>query len=88
MGYLSSRYVSVLKQSLIVLMSQWFAPTSLSISFEKEGMGGLTDQEIESMLVKDDSGRVVGLQFPNKLVIIANHQVRLPRLDIILLVQP
>ena len=51
-------------------------------------MGGLTDQEIESMLVKDDSGRVVGLQFPNKLVIIANHQVRLPRLDIILLVQP
>jgi len=51
----------------LVLMCQWFAPTSLLIT--TEGMD-------ESILVRDpETGQVVGLNLPPKLVLMANHQV-------------
>ena len=58
-----------------VLISQWFGPTKLVISFEKEGQGRFTDKEIEELVVKDASGRVTELRLPQKAVMIANHQV-------------
>ncbi|KAG8868729.1 hypothetical protein FRB97_001959, partial [Tulasnella sp. 331] len=52
----------------MVLICQWFAPTQFVITTE-----GMDD----SMVVKDDTGQVVGLQLPEKLVVMANHQVYL-----------
>jgi len=56
-------------------MCQWFSPTQLNISFEREGNGRFTEEEIESIVVKDEAGRVVALNLPTKSVVIANHQV-------------
>jgi len=61
--------------TLLVLMSQWFAPTKLVVSFEREGMGRFTDEEIERLVVKDPRGKVVSLNLAQKSVLIANHQV-------------
>ena len=61
-----------------VLSSQWFAPTELVISFETEGQGKFTQAEIDKLVVRDASGRVVALDLPRKTVLIANHQVRPP----------
>ena len=58
-----------------VLLCQWFAPTTLVVSFEKEGPGRFTDDEIEEMVQKDAKGKVVALHLPQKMVLIANHQV-------------
>ncbi len=57
-------------------MSQWFAPTKLVVTFEREGMGRFTDEEIERLVVKDPRGKVVSLNLAQKSVLIANHQVR------------
>lgn len=59
----------------VVLISQWFGPTKLVVSFEREGQGRFTDKEIEDIVVKDPSGRVTELRLPQKAVMIANHQV-------------
>lgn len=56
-------------------MSQWFAPTKLVVSFEIEGQGRFTNEEIEKLVEKDASGRVLALHLPQKAVMIANHQV-------------
>ncbi|KAI0785985.1 acyltransferase-domain-containing protein [Abortiporus biennis] len=61
--------------TLLVLMSQWFAPTNLVVSFETEGPGRFTEEEIQQLVVKDAAGRVVSLNLPRKAVMIANHQV-------------
>ncbi|KAG9027781.1 hypothetical protein FRB95_007388 [Tulasnella sp. JGI-2019a] len=53
---------------LMVLTCQWFAPTQFVITTE-----GMDD----SMIVKDAAGKVVGLQLPEKLVMMSNHQVYL-----------
>ena len=45
------------------------------ISFEKEGLGSFTQEELDQIVVRDDSGRVVQLKLPQKAVLIANHQV-------------
>ena len=45
------------------------------ISFEKEGLGSFTQKELEGIVVRDGSGRVVELNLPQKAVLIANHQV-------------
>lgn len=50
----------------VVLMCQWFAPTKFVIT--TEGMD-------ESVFVKDRGGKVVGMKFPEKLVLVTNHQV-------------
>ena len=60
-----------------MLSSQWFAPTELVISFETEGQGKFTQAEIDALVVRDTSGKVVALDLPRKTVLIANHQVRL-----------
>ncbi|CAL1696139.1 unnamed protein product [Somion occarium] len=60
---------------LLVLMSQWFAPTKLVVSFEIEGQGRFTNEEIEKLVEKDASGRVLALHLPQKAVMIANHQI-------------
>ncbi|KAF4622983.1 hypothetical protein D9613_001976 [Agrocybe pediades] len=58
-----------------VLMCQWFAPTKLHITFETQGMGAFTEEEIDRYIVKDGSGKPIGLELPTKFVLIANHQV-------------
>lgn len=60
---------------LLVLMCQWFAPTTLVISFETEGPGRFTEDEIDHIIERDEKGRVVALQLPQKMVLVANHQV-------------
>jgi hypothetical protein len=59
-----------------VLVIQVFAPTSLCMTFEREGPGRFTQEEIDALAEKDASGRVVSLRLPEKSVLIANHQVR------------
>jgi 1-acyl-sn-glycerol-3-phosphate acyltransferase len=61
--------------TLLVLMCQWFSPTTLHVSFEREGRGCFTEEEIRSITVKDKAGQVVALNLPTKTVVIANHQV-------------
>ncbi|PCH33504.1 acyltransferase-domain-containing protein [Wolfiporia cocos MD-104 SS10] len=61
--------------TLLVLMCQWFAPTKLVVSFETEGQGRFTDEQLESLVERDGEGRVVGLRLPQRAVLIANHQV-------------
>ena len=56
-------------------MSQWFAPTKFIISFERDGIGRFSDANLEDIVVTDDAGRVT-LNFPNKFILISNHQVR------------
>jgi len=56
-------------------MSQWFAPTKIVLTFEREGKGRFSDAEIENIVVRDDAGRVT-LRLPNKYVLVSNHQVR------------
>jgi hypothetical protein len=62
--------------SMSVLMNQWFAPTRLVVTFEKDGQGRFTQEDIDRIIVRDNSGKVVGLDLPKKSVFIANHQVR------------
>ena len=59
----------------VVLASQWFAPTNLVLSFETEGQGKFTPEEIDGLVERDRNGRVVSLNLPQKSVLIANHQV-------------
>ncbi|KAF5382889.1 hypothetical protein D9757_006353 [Collybiopsis confluens] len=60
---------------LLILMCQWFSPTSLRITFEPEGKGAVPQEVIDRIIVKDKEGRVVALDLPQKFVYIANHQV-------------
>ncbi|KAJ7900061.1 hypothetical protein B0H14DRAFT_2556302 [Mycena olivaceomarginata] len=60
---------------LLILMSQWFAPTKLVISFERQGKGSFTEEEIERIVVKNENGQVEWLDLPTKFILIANHQV-------------
>lgn len=59
-------------------MCQFFAPTTLKITFETEGTGAFTEDEAEQLVRRNVSGEVVELVLPKKMVIIANHQVRNP----------
>ncbi|KAG6861205.1 hypothetical protein C0995_002554 [Termitomyces sp. Mi166 len=56
-------------------MCQWFAPTSLRITFETEGKGSFNTEDIESLVVKNRAGDVVSLNLPTKFVLISNHQI-------------
>ncbi|KAJ6574835.1 acyltransferase-domain-containing protein [Mycena capillaripes] len=69
------RYTKRSFGTLLVLMSQWFAPTKLVISFEQKGKGSFTAEEIERIVVKNKDGQVVSLDLPTKFILIANHQV-------------
>lgn len=69
------RYTKGSFATLMILMSQWFAPTRLSITFEKEGLGRFSDEQIEQTIVRNTDGKVVALKLPTKSILIANHQM-------------
>jgi hypothetical protein len=54
---------------LPVLVTQLFAPTSFVITYDGP-------DDVESVLERDAAGQVVRINLPQKLVIVANHQVR------------
>ncbi|PSR85826.1 hypothetical protein PHLCEN_2v5302 [Hermanssonia centrifuga] len=55
--------------------TQIFAPTTLVVSFEREGLGRFSEKEIKEIVERDEAGKVVALRLPQKAVMIANHQV-------------
>ncbi|EGO00364.1 hypothetical protein SERLA73DRAFT_180941 [Serpula lacrymans var. lacrymans S7.3] len=69
------RYTKEAFATLMILMNQWFAPTRLSVTFETQGQGRFTEEEVERIVKRDAAGKVVSLRLPAKSVIIANHQV-------------
>ena len=56
-------------------MCQWFAPTKLIVTFERDGIGKFSDDDLDRYVLKNSKGETVGLDFPTKFVLIANHQV-------------
>jgi len=54
---------------LFVLMCQWFSPTRMVVTFEGDNL------KEEDIVVREPGGRVVKLNLPEKLVLIANHQI-------------
>ncbi|TFK30631.1 hypothetical protein FA15DRAFT_662643 [Coprinopsis marcescibilis] len=73
--YAGIRYTKGSFGCLQILMCQWFAPTQLMITFEREGSGKFTAEEVEQYIQRDELGQVVSLNLPTKLVLIANHQI-------------
>ncbi|KAF9056368.1 acyltransferase-domain-containing protein [Panaeolus papilionaceus] len=73
--YSGIRYTKGAFGCLQILMCQWFAPTKLVITFETEGMGRFTQEELDQYIVKDTAGNPVALDLPTKFVMIANHQI-------------
>ncbi|KAI0335978.1 hypothetical protein GY45DRAFT_1291537 [Cubamyces sp. BRFM 1775] len=73
--YEGIRYSKGAFGALLVLACQWFAPTKLVLSFETEGQGKFTPEEIETLVQRDKNGRVTALNLPQKAVLIANHQI-------------
>jgi len=69
------RYTKGAFAVLMNLMNQWFAPTKVSITFETQGQGKFTEEEIRNVVERDVSGKVIALRLPSKCVIISNHQV-------------
>lgn len=57
-------------------MCQWFAPTKFNITFQQDGSGALTQEEIESIVIRDKNGSIEYLNLPTRFVLTANHQVR------------
>lgn len=55
-------------------MCQWFAPTELRVTFEAQGLGKFSKEEIERIVVKHPDGAVT-LNLPTKFVLTGNHQV-------------
>ncbi|THU94849.1 hypothetical protein K435DRAFT_151938 [Dendrothele bispora CBS 962.96] len=60
---------------LLILMCQLFSPTKFLITFETEGKGAFTKEDIDRIVVRDKKGNVVSLDLPTKFVCISNHQV-------------
>ena len=48
----------------------------MHITFEREGPGAFTDEELDSMLNRDARGKISGLNLPKRAVLISNHQAR------------
>ena len=48
----------------------------MHITFEREGPGAFTDEELDTMLTRDARGKISGLNLPKRAVLISNHQVR------------
>lgn len=51
-----------------------FAPTTFLVTFETEGKGAFDRAELDKIVVRDDSGKVLYLNLPTKFVMTANHQ--------------
>lgn len=60
---------------LLILMCQWFAPTKLRVTFETQGPGKFSKEDIKRAVVKNAQGEVVYLNLPTKFVLTANHQM-------------
>ncbi|KAF8912857.1 hypothetical protein CPB84DRAFT_472397 [Gymnopilus junonius] len=73
--YAGIRYTKGAFGCLMILMSQWFAPTKLLVTFETEGMGRFTQEDIDRFIIKDNNGNNIRLNLPTKFVLVANHQV-------------
>ncbi|KAF9036424.1 hypothetical protein BDZ89DRAFT_1011267 [Hymenopellis radicata] len=71
------RYTKGAFGCLLILICQWFSPTSLSVTFETEGKGRFSQEDIENIVVRNERGGVVSLNLPTKFVMIANHQIYL-----------
>ncbi|KIY45351.1 hypothetical protein FISHEDRAFT_49261 [Fistulina hepatica ATCC 64428] len=71
------RYTKGAFGCLLILMCQWFAPTTFHITFEREGLGAFTQAQIDEIVVRNEDGGVEALNLPNKFVLVANHQVYL-----------
>ncbi|KAH7883775.1 acyltransferase-domain-containing protein [Phlebopus sp. FC_14] len=69
------RYSKGAFAALMNLSNQWFAPTRLSITFESQGLGKFTQEDVQNIVERDASGKVVALHLPSKSVITANHQI-------------
>ncbi|KAF8591904.1 acyltransferase-domain-containing protein [Ramaria rubella] len=54
---------------LLVFVCQWFSPTRMLVTFEGNNL------REEDVVVRDTDGRVTKLNLPEKLVLIANHQI-------------
>ena len=67
-------------------MCQWFAPTKLRITFETQGLGSFTPEDINRYVIRDTDGKVIALDLPTKFVLIANHQVNMFTLDLSVLI--
>ncbi|KAF8272976.1 acyltransferase-domain-containing protein [Lactarius quietus] len=61
--------------TLLILMSQCFAPTRLTITFELHGPGAFSQDEIDNIAVRGSDGHVLSLRLPQKSILVANHQV-------------
>jgi hypothetical protein len=70
-----SRWLRSSLMRCLVLMCQWFAPSRLVISFEQDGPGAFSRDEVDEIAIRGRDGRVLGLKMPKKSVLIANHQV-------------
>ncbi|KAF9015357.1 acyltransferase-domain-containing protein [Cyathus striatus] len=73
--YKGIRYTKGSFGCLLVLMSQWFAPTKLAITFETQGKGRFNPEDLQSIVIKNEQGEVVALDLPTKFVLTANHQI-------------
>lgn len=73
--YEGIRYSKAAFGTLLILASQWFAPTKLVVTFEQDAEGRFTDEQIQEIVQRDPAGKVVGLDLPQRAVLIANHQV-------------
>jgi len=59
----------------MILMCQCFSPTKIRVTLETTGMGAFSAEEIERMVVRDQSNGVAFLNIPTKFVLISNHQI-------------
>jgi len=73
--YAGIRYTKGAFGCLQILMCQWFAPTKFRITFETQGLGSFTPEDINRYVIRDTHGEVIALDLPTKFVLIANHQI-------------
>ena len=57
---------------LLVFISQIFAPTKLRITVDPDD----DELDLDKIVVRDENGTPVGIDLPQRMVIISNHQVR------------
>lgn len=69
------RYTKAAFGCLLILTSQWFAPTKFLVSFQTEGKGRFTSDDLKGIVTRSWDGSVLHLNLPTKFVLISNHQV-------------
>jgi len=64
---------------LLVFITMFWAPTSFRITVDEND----DELDLRKIVQRNDNGRVIGLDLPDRMVLIANHQVRHIRTDTI-----